>query len=112
MKIKILNSVLFVFALLISVNSFSQDKAKDKVYIKIEIKGMACPFCAGGMAKELGKIAGVKEVDLSFEDGIAFLTTTIEQKPSKEDLIKIVEDAGFDVGEIEYNNKPFKKNKE
>ena len=111
MKIKILNSVLFVFALLISANSFSQDKAQDKAYIKIEIKGMACPFCAGGMAKELEKIAGVKEVDLSFEDGIAFLTTTIEQKPSKEDLIRIVEDAGFDVGEIDYSHKPFEKYK-
>ena len=78
---------------------------------KIEIKGMACPFCAGGMARELEKIAGVEDVDLSFEDGIAYLSTPIEQKPSKEDLIRIVEDAGFNVGEITYQHKPFEKDK-
>jgi copper chaperone CopZ len=103
--------ILLVFALFAVENTYSQDQTNERVYVKIEIKGMACPFCAGGMARELEKIAGVEDVDLSFEDGIAFLSTPIEQKPSKEDLIRIVEDAGFNVGEIFYQHKPFEKDK-
>lgn len=113
MKTKILNTVLIVFALLISVHGNSQDK--DKVYIKMEIKGLACPFCAGGMAKAFEKIPGIEQVDMSFEEGLAFLRASNAQKPSKGTLTKIVEEAGFDVGDIIFSDKPFempeKKNK-
>lgn len=77
------------------------------VYVKIEIKGMACPFCAFGMEKELKKIAGVDNVEIELKAGLAYISTLINQKPAKESLEKIITDSGFTVGKIEYSSKPF-----
>jgi copper chaperone CopZ len=87
---------------------------QERVYIKIEIKGMACPYCAFGMEKELKKVSGVENVEIELKEGLAYISTPINQKPSKESLEKIIVDGGFTVGEIEYSNKPFiiKKDKD
>jgi len=58
------------------------------VYIKIEIKGMACLYCAFGMEKELKKVAGVYSVDIELKEGLAYISTPIHQKPTKENLKK------------------------
>ncbi len=80
---------------------------QERVYIKIEIKGMACPYCAFGMEKELKKVAGVENVEIELKEGLAYISTPINQKPTKESLEKIIIDGGFTVGEIEYSDKPY-----
>ncbi|PHS64035.1 MAG: hypothetical protein COB12_08605 [Flavobacterium sp.] len=98
--------VLFLF---VNINMFAQSEAlEERSYIKIEIKGMACPYCAYGMEKELKNISGVENVEIELKEGLAFISTPIKQKPSKESLEKIIEDAGFTVGKIEFNEIPFK----
>ena len=81
---------------------------QERVYIKIEIKGMACPYCAFGMEKELKKVSGVENVEIELKEGLAYISTPINQKPSKESLEKIIVNGGFTVGEIEFSDKPFK----
>lgn len=83
------------------------NKAQERVYIKIEIKGMACPYCAYGMEKELRKISGVDSVEIELKEGLAYISTPPKQEPTKESLEKIITDAGFTVGKIEYSDKPF-----
>ena len=84
-------------------------KQNDLIYVKIEIKGMACPYCAFGMEKELRKVSGATLVKINLEAGLAFISTPIAEKLTKESIYKIILDAGFTVGEIEYSSKPFKK---
>ena len=81
----------------------------EKVFIKIEIKGLACPFCAYGMERELKKIAGVENVEIELEEGLAYMSTPVAQKPSEKQLEKIIEEAGFTAGEIEFSEKPFQR---
>lgn len=81
------------------------------VYVKIEVKGLACPFCAFGMEKELKKVAGVKNVEIELKKGLAFISVPKNQRPTSENLEKIVTEAGFTVGEIEFSTTPFKINK-
>ena len=81
---------------------------QERVYIKIEIKGMACLYCAFGMEKELKKVAGVENVEIELKEGLAYISTPINKKPSKESLEKIIVDGGFTVGKIEFSDKPFK----
>ena len=81
----------------------------EKVFMKIEIKGLACPYCAYGMERELKKISGVGNVEIELEEGMAYISTPIAQKPSEKHLKKIVEDAGFTAGEIEFSEKPFQR---
>ena len=85
---------------------------QERIYVKIEIKGMACPYCAFGMEKELKKVAGVENVEIELKEGLAYISTPINQKPSKESLEKIIVDAGFTIGEIEFSTSPFRSKKD
>ena len=96
-------SLFFLF--MASINA--QIKEEKRIYVKIEIMGLACPFCAFGMEKELKKVAGVDDVKIELKAGLAYISTPIEQKPTKERLEKIITDAGFTVGKIEYSSNPF-----
>lgn len=100
-------SVFFLsFAFSPGVNAQNETK-QEMVYVKIEINGMACPYCAFGMEKELKEVAGVEKVDIELKEGLAFISTPINQKPSKESLKKIIIDGGFSIGRIEFSNVPF-----
>ena len=81
--------------------------SSDRIYIRIEIKGLACPYCAYGMEKELKEISGVEKVDIELKTGLAYISTPTEMKPSAEDLEKIIVNAGFSVGKIDYQDIPF-----
>ncbi len=83
--------------------------SSDRVYIKIEIMGLACPYCAFGMEKELKEVAGVDKVDIELKTGLAYISTPKELEPNRFSLEKIITDSGFSVGKIEYQDKPFEK---
>jgi len=86
----------------------AQSKTKtDHVYIKMEVNGMACPYCAYGMEKELKKVSGVDSVKIQLKEGLAYISTLKKQEPLKENLALIIKNAGFTPGKIEYSNKPF-----
>ncbi len=104
----ILSFSILVFCTLFSTPINAQTKLEqERVYIKIEIKGMACPFCAYGMEKELKKVAGVDHVEIELKKGLAYISTPIDQKPTKESLEKIIIDGGFTAGKIEFDDHPF-----
>lgn len=79
----------------------------DASYVRIEIKGMACPFCAGGMGKTLKALEGVQKVHMVFDHGLAILTVSKLNVPSIDKLEKVIKEAGFQVGEITYSDEPF-----
>ena len=99
--------ILFLFFLLTTTIK-AQTSDRELVYIKIEIKGLACPFCAFGMEKELKKVTGVRNVEIELTEGLAYISTPKKQQPTREALEKIIEEAGFTVGEIEFGKTPFK----
>lgn len=113
MKTKIRHPHLFVYIILLLTIGYStslnaqSDKEQERIYVKIEIKGMACPYCAFGMEKELKQVAGVDKVEIELQQGLAYISTPINQKPTKESLEKIITDSGFTVGKIEYSSEPF-----
>ena len=113
-----LKSILSLFILVLSLSFSSEANAQSKqsdekrIYIKIEIKGLACPYCAFGMEKELKEISGVEQVDIELKAGLAYISTPIEQKPTKEKIGRVITDAGFTVGKIEYSDKVFNMKKE
>lgn len=110
MKNKITWGLFFLMALFSSSLLAQQDTSKiEQVYIKIEIKGLACPYCAYGMEKELLKVSGIENVDIELKEGLAYISTPVSQKPTKGNLSKIIEDAGFTAGEIVFQETPFKR---
>ena len=114
MEIKFGYSYVFYLIILIISNSYSTTvnaqtapSEQERIYVKIEIKGMACPYCAFGMEKELKKVAGVDNVEIELKKGLAYISTPISQKPTKKSLEKIIANAGFTVGKIEFSGEPF-----
>jgi len=113
-QFKTLNLVLFSMLFLsftTTINAQTSEKQQERVYIKVEIKGMACPYCAFGMEKKLKEISGINKVEIELEEGLAYISTLKEQKPSKESIQDIILNAGFTVGKIQYSNTPFIRKK-
>ena len=103
--------VLLLLALLTNHTAFGQSSDEQRVYIQIEIKGMACPYCAYGMEKEFKKISGIDNVEIELKEGLAYISTPVQQRPSAENLKGIVRDAGFTPGEVVFQDSPFKAKK-
>lgn len=62
--------------------------------IRIEIEGMTCSNCEGHVKEELGKIKGVKNINVSAKNKEA--TLKVEEEVSEEDLKNAVETAGYE----------------
>ncbi len=75
--------------------------AGEKATYAIGVDGLSCPFCAYGIEKQLGRIAGVETVSTEIESGTVVVTmkdgTTLEKSVAK----KAVEDAGFTLRSFE-----------
>lgn len=91
--------LLVAFTLVISPTS-AQESKKLSGTVKMEIKGLSCPFCAYGLEKNLKEISKIEKIVINVED--AFVTLLIKDGESvlEEDIKKKVKDAGFTAGEI------------
>jgi len=112
-KISFIGLFLFIALVgLLFINKNSNPTAKVKasqkqVYVKMEVKGMVCSFCANRMETKLRKSSGVNNAKVDLKNGLAYITTTKSKKPAKENLKEIITNTGFKPGKIEYSNKPF-----
>jgi len=67
----------------------------DSPTYKLYVDGLACPFCAYGIEKQVGGLDGVNAVDIQIDTGIVAVTMksgkTLDQAAAKQ----AVNDAGF-----------------
>ena len=99
--------ILTLFFLLATTTISAQTSEQDFTYVKVEVKGLACPFCAYGLEKKLKELEGVETIKIDIEEGLAYLTTLSSQKLTKETFEKIVTDAGFTPSSIVFSEEPF-----
>ncbi len=86
----------------------AQEKKESQKYVKIEVDGLACPFCAYGLEKKLrSDIKDINNLDINIEEGFVTFGFPKQNKPSKEKLKEIVSDAGFQAKNISFSNNPF-----
>lgn len=111
MKNKIIFSA-FLIVFTISSNLFSQNTPNqtNRTFIKIEVKGLACPYCAYGLEKDLKKVEGIDFIEIELKEGLVYTSVPTDLKPTEEKLKKVVEDSGFTAGDIEFSEQPFEKN--
>jgi len=102
-------AILILFFAQITFVSAQETSEEEKVYVKIEVNGMACPYCAFGMEKELKKVTGVDNVVIELEEGMIYISTPKSKKPEEKNLSLTIKNAGFTPGSIEYSKKPFKR---
>tara|TARA_R110000851_G_scaffold3114_3_gene12701 strand:- start:80421 stop:80732 length:312 start_codon:yes stop_codon:yes gene_type:complete len=91
--------LLFIGFTVTTVNA-QADTSQLNGKITIEVDGLACPFCAYGLEKNLKEIDGVENIEINIEKGSVLLTIA-ERKQISEDLIlQKIKDAGFTPGKI------------
>ena len=69
--------------------------------IRIYVEGMVCAFCAQGISKAFEKERAVKSVKINLEDKSVNIKLKRFRRLSDKKITQIVNDAGYDIGEIE-----------
>lgn len=108
LKTGVITLLTFATFLISTTNANAQSKSEtDKTYIKIDVDGLSCPFCAYGLEKKLKKIETASDIEIHLEEGIAVFSVSKDQKPTKEALEKVVTEAGFTPNGIVFSKIPF-----
>lgn len=68
---------------------------------RIEVAGLACPFCAYGLEKRLKKVDGVKKIETDIGTGTVTVEMAEGKTLGKEQARKAVKKAGFTLGGFE-----------
>ena len=63
--------------------------------LEIDVAGMTCAFCAYGVEKNIGKLAGVDKVEVSLELKKARVVMKAGETPDETVIREIIRDAGF-----------------
>jgi len=66
--------------------------------LEIDIQGMTCPFCAYGITKNLIKLPGVDEAEVSLKAKKARVVMKSGQSPDEPRIREVIIDAGFTPG--------------
>lgn len=107
--IKIILMYLILFIIPLSAQNKSDNGKKQ--YVKLEVEGLACPFCAYGLEKKINKIDGVENFDVNIKEGYVTFNVPKEKKVDKDELKNIVADAGFSLKNAVISDKPLANNK-
>ena len=61
----------------------------------LQADGLACPFCAYGIEKQLSRIDGVESISIDIKSGTMFVTVQAGVVLDEAEAKQAVEDAGF-----------------
>ena len=67
----------------------------------LHVDGLACPFCAYGVEKQLSNLDNVKSVEILMNEGIVAVTMAADKPLSEADAKQAINDAGFSLRKFE-----------
>jgi len=116
MKIQLHLCALLIATALMAIPHSSHAQQSDTTtahptYIRLEVLGLACPFCAYGLEKDLRESLDAHNVHIVLKKGYVYLTVPSNHKPTEQQLKDIVRQAGFTPGEILLSSEPFDNQK-
>jgi mercuric ion binding protein len=82
------------FALLIALWSVTSARAEGASY-RLEVDGLACPFCAYGVEKKLNALHGVERLETNIKEGAVIVTMKDGAELDEASARQAVKDAGF-----------------
>ncbi len=68
---------------------------------RLQVDGLACPFCAYGIEKKLKAAKGVKAIRIDIDAGTVTVTMEAGGALSEAQARRIVKDAGFTLGRFQ-----------
>jgi len=88
--IKLFRTALIALVVLVPVTAYAA-----KTQYKLQVDGLACPFCAYGIEKKLNSTKGLDNIDIDINAGTVTVTMAKGATMSKAQASRIVKDAGF-----------------
>ncbi len=92
----ILRTAVFAVSLLLPVAASAA-----QTQYQLRVDGLACPFCAYGIEKELKRTDGVESLEIDINAGTVTVTMAEGATMTEDQAGRIVEDAGFTLGGFE-----------
>ena len=87
---RIVRTVVFALSVLLPVAAFA-----GQTQYQLQVDGLACPFCAYGIEKELKRTDGVERIDIDINAGTVTVTMAEGATMTEDQAKRIVADAGF-----------------
>jgi copper chaperone CopZ len=88
--IRIIRPTLLAIALLMPISAVAA-----QARYQLQVDGLACPFCAYGIEKELTRTDGVEGIDVDINAGVVIVTMAEGAALTEAEADRIVKDAGF-----------------
>ncbi len=82
-----------ILALLLAATAATPETVEKQFRLRVD--GLACPFCAYGIEKSLGKVAGVTRVEIDIRTGSILVTASKISGLTERAAREAVEAAGF-----------------
>lgn len=92
--------VLLAVILVGSATVFAQENKEFSGIVKMEVKGLSCPFCAYGLEKNLKAIPSIEKISINIEEAFVEMTIKKDRTVSEGEIKKKVKEAGFTAGDI------------
>ncbi|HZD52935.1 MAG TPA: heavy-metal-associated domain-containing protein [Woeseiaceae bacterium] len=73
---------------------------------RLEVAGLACPFCAYGIEKKLGALDGVERVETDIKEGVVTVTMKDGGTLDEAAVERAIRDAGFTLEGFEKVSSP------
>ena len=73
----------------------------DTPVYKLYVDGLACPFCASGVEKQVGGLEDVETVKILINEGIVAVTMASGKTLDEADAKRAVSDSGFTLRKFE-----------
>lgn len=87
-------ALFLIVVILLAAPGTVSAEANSAVYV-LQADGLACPFCAYGIEKQLGRIEGVATVSTDIESGTVTVTMHPGMSLSEDQAEEAVDRAGF-----------------
>ncbi len=94
-KLSIVSSILFIW-----LGAFALPGQAQVESVTLKVDGLACPFCAYGLSKELKKVEGIKDARVFVDEGKVELDVETGKPVDIDKLPKAVRNGGFTPKEI------------
>lgn len=62
---------------------------------RMRVDGLACPYCAYGIEKNLKKIDGVEKIDFDLDNGLVTVNVAEGATLTEKQMTKLFKDSGF-----------------
>lgn len=81
--------------LMIALIMWCTSALADGTQYQMRVDGLACPYCAYGIEKNLKKIDGVNKIDVDLNNGLVTVNVAVGVTLTDVQMTKLFTDAGF-----------------